>query len=139
MLTKEWKQIMGLANIGDDEEAFAAKQENDITEIAFMAYGGVKIIEVEGLDDIGRLEDPSSELSMIMSEWGDDWEAAIPIVKGDNKGIVVFDELGNCGVIVTEGEDGSIPTPNVTGSMEYDAEECAEEVDDSLMEIFHIL
>ena len=140
MANNLWKQVEGFSNMGDDDERVMAKQDGDMTSVAYSAYGGLKIVELSGVEDFGKFENTEVDFSLVISECGDDWEVAIPAICGGVNVIVVVDDNNNVSVIpMDESEDVvSIETPEVQASDEYDADECVD-LDEDLLRLFNLV
>lgn len=139
MLDNKWKQVEGFSNMGDDDENIFAKQVDGVTSIAFAAYGGLKIIEVTNIDDFGKFENTGVDFSVVISECGDDWEIAVPVIIGGTPVIIASDDNSMVTVIpMEENEVITVSTPDIVSSEEYDADEC-DDLEEDLLRLFHLV
>ena len=139
MLDNKWKQVEGFSNMGDDDENIFAKQVDGVTSIAFAAYGGLKIIEVTNIDDFGKFENTGVDFSVVISECGDDWEIAVPVIIGGIPVIIASDDNSTVTVIpMEENEVITVLTPDIVSSEEYDADEC-DDLEEDLLRLFHLV
>lgn len=139
MLENKWKQVEGFSNMGDDDESIFAKKVDDVTSIAFSAYGGLKVIEVTGIDDFGKFENTSADFSVVISECGDDWEIAVPVIIDGTPVILATDDNSTATVIpMEENEVISVATPDIVSAEEYDADEC-DDLEEDLLRLFHLV
>lgn len=139
MLENKWKQVEGFSNMGDDDESIFAKKVADVTSIAFSAYGGLKIIEVTGIEDFGKFENTSADFSVVISECGDDWEIAVPVIIDGTPVILATDDNSTATVIpMEENEVISVATPDIVSAEEYDADEC-DDLEEDLLRLFHLV
>lgn len=139
MLDNKWKQVEGFSNMGDDDESIFAKKVDGVTSIAFAAYGGLKIIEVTNIDDFGKFENTGVDFSVVISECGDDWEIAVPVIIGGVPVIIASDDNSMITVIpMEENEVITVATPDVVSSEEYDADEC-DDLEEDLLRLFHLV
>lgn len=138
MLNNEWKQVAGFTNMGDDEEEIFAKKVDNVVSVAYSAYGGLKVVELTGIDEEGTFTNMEADYSTVISECGDDWEIAIPVVCGGKTIIVVVDDTSDASVIPFGEGVEDIPTPSVESSEEYDADEC-QDLDEGLLRAFHLI
>jgi hypothetical protein len=138
MLNNEWKQVAGFTNMGDDEENIFAKKVDDVVSVAYSAYGGLKVVELTGVDEEGTFANMEADYSTVISECGDDWEIAIPVVCGGETTIVVIDDTSDTAVIPFGEGVENVPSPVVASAEEYDADEC-QELDEDLLRAFHLV
>lgn len=140
MANNLWKQVEGFSNMGDDDERVMAKQDGETTSVAYSAYGGLKVVELTGIEDFGKFENTEVDFSLVISECGDDWEVAIPAVCDGVSIIVVIDDNSNVSVIpMNESDDVvSVAVPDVETSEEYDSDECAD-LDEDLLRLFNLV
>lgn len=139
MLENKWKQVEGFSNMGDDDESIFAKKVDDVTSIAFSAYGGLKVIEVTGIEDFGKFENTSADFSVVISECGDDWEIAVPVIIDGTPVILATDDNSTATVIpMEENEVISVATPDIVSAEEYDADEC-DDLEEDLLRLFHLV
>lgn len=139
MLENKWKQVEGFSNMGDDDESIFAKKVDDVTSIAFSAYGGLKVIEVTGIEDFGKFENTSADFSVVISECGDDWEIAVPVIIDGTQVILATDDNSTATVIpMEENEVISVATPDIVSAEEYDADEC-DDLEEDLLRLFHLV
>lgn len=135
MLNNEWKVIKGYSNMGDDTDTIVARKGDDgKVFIGYMAYGGVKLVELVGIDDVAEVEESGDVFSEIISECGDDWEVAIPVKISEVSAIVVIDSNSSTSLIKKDGV-ADVERPSVDFSVEYEAEELDElmEEDEELL------
>lgn len=144
MITKDWKEIEGIQNVGeDDERVVGMRNTNYITgtpadsiQIAFCAFGGLKVIEIEGVRDVCSIEDVHNAYTNMKEEIGDDFEVAVPIVTvSGRKAFIAIDSSGD--IVFAGMNDGEVvpDKPTVTQVDEYDAYEM-EDLDYELLEKF---
>jgi hypothetical protein len=140
MLRNEWTQVVGFANMGEDDESIFAKASGDFVQVAFTAYGGLKVIEISGIEDFSNFMNTEKDFSTIISECGDDWEVALPVVCAGQKIILVVDDLGDITAIpLCDGDNVPVSLPaEVTNMGEYDADEM-EELDEDLLRKFNLV
>lgn len=137
-LTNEWAVIDGFCNLGEDVDTIVAKKEGNTTTIMFYAYGGVKVVELDGITEVFEPEYASNLYSLIISEYGDDWEVAFPIgVKGGAISIVIVDDCGD--VTTLNLNDKAIGTDiKFISSEEYDVDSY-DELDDYALGLLGIM
>jgi hypothetical protein len=139
MLNNDWNQIEGFTNMGEDVDDIFAKKVGDTVCVAYYAFGGLKVLELSGVDDAGTFNNTEADFSTVISECGDDWEIAIPVVCGANSVIVVVDDMGDTTAVpFGTGEVVDVKVPIVEASSEYDVDELGE-LDDELLAAFHLI
>ena len=145
MITKEWKEVEGIQNVGEDDERVVAMRNYsystgellDSIQVAFCAFGGLKVLEVENVIDFCPMEHVNGLVGIMGQEIGDDYELAIPVVLVDKtEALIAIDSSGDVNFVVTsEPGKGTTITPVVTQADEYDAYEM-EDLDYDLLEKF---
>ena len=128
MLTNEWKNVEGFSNTGEDYENIAARRMGDVVQVAYMAFAGLKVVELKGVEDIVK-PDYSNVLDFV-NEYGDDWEIGIYVKNGDEVLVVTVD-------CCSEANDGKNIISCVS-SEEYDAT-MLEELDEELLELYDLV
>jgi hypothetical protein len=129
MLTEKWKQVNGFSNMGESDENIFAKKKGDNVLIAYMAYGGLKIFELAGVDDVGDFSEVETDFSAVISSCGDDWEVALPVMVGALNLIIAVDDCGGVDIIEVFSDDGEdkldelVSAPEVIETSEFDSDE----------------
>lgn len=123
MLSREWKKVEGFSNMGEDYESLVARKADGVIEVAYAAFGGLKVIELKGVTDVVE----STELTVedIMNAVGDDWEIAIPMFEGDVANLYVVDSCSNV-YTVEEYSQNKETNVECVSSEEYDVDSLSE-------------
>ena len=136
MVANRWKTIVGVVNTSDDVEVLAAKENDDCTfDIAYAAYGGVKIITVKGVHDI--VDSGVSEqvmdyaMTAMRADAGDDWEILFFIIK-DNVIHGVYADDCNTVTVLPSGDHTFEGEVDIDESREFSVDEFDEVDEDAL-------
>lgn len=132
MLGSQWELVVGWSNMDEADDRIAARKlEDNLIEVAYFAYSGVKVIEIQGIKDIlnfnnGYKDIPSDKV-------GEYYEIALRVqdVNNNNTGVIVVDDFGEC-------SSNSTVTAEVVSEMEYDADEVGE-LDEALLRIMELI
>ena len=128
MITNEWTIVEGFSNMGEADENIAARRTGDVVQVAYMAFSGIKVVELSGVEDID-LPVGASYL-YFANTFGDDWEIGIYVKKGDEYVAVAIDS--NSDVVSV---DSSIECES---SEEYDCDSVSE-LDEELLELYGLM
>lgn len=127
MASEKWSISEGFSNMGEDNESVVARLYENNLWIGYQAYGGVKVVELDGIVDTCKLEETGKTLQDVADEVGDDYEVALPVIV-DGKNVIIV--LDNNDYITIVAEEKGVKTPNVVSSDVYewdDVEEFYEE------------
>ncbi len=124
MLSKEWTQVDGFSNMGEDDETIAGRMyEQGVMSIGFLAYGGLKVADISGVTDATQFSDRDEAYSKVIAECGDDWEVAVAAKVSNTEVALVIDSNGGVATINlsdnTEIDDSAVM---VSYSEEYDSD-----------------
>lgn len=136
MLTSEWKEVSAVSNLGEDDDRVVGRIANGTVELAYMAYGGVKIVALEGVKDV---PDASSGLPDVrkFNEIGDDYEVIVAVaIDIAGQTVVRFISIDSCDC-ATCPDDPTVDAQINVDSAEYDADEL-ESSETDLMEVFNL-
>lgn len=141
MLKENWSLSGGVTNTGENDDSVFAKKVGNSVHVAYMAYSGIKVVELGNIEDVIDDVANSDFTNIVMNCVGDDWEAVIPCVVDGARVCVIIDSNSSIKTIGMDAGDVIKVVPIVAGSMEYDVddyEELAEE-DEELLQCFHLL
>ena len=131
MLTKEWKNVEGFSNMGEGDDNIFARRVDNTVELAYMAFSGIKIVEMKNIEDINPCSESGFNLNDVQCFKGDDWEVAIATKVGEGVGLLT---VGNCDEVSTQ--DLRVGNePEIIASYEYDIDSY-DEVDEDLLNKF---
>lgn len=116
----KWTEVNGINKVTEESDKIAARQSDSGFYIAYMAYGGVKVVELSGIDGICRMEDTSADEAKIEAMTSGDWEAAVPVIIGEHKVTLSINDSDEF-KLITEAEN--IPVPALVSSEQYEVEE----------------
>ena len=119
MANKNLTEVLAACNMGEDDDRVIARLSEDgkNTEVGYMAYGGLRVIELTGnlmFADINQHVDLVKELH---NKVGDDFEVMLAIDTGNGIAMVSVDSMSE---LTSVGADISI---KVESSDSYDAED----------------
>lgn len=93
MAEMKWTVVNGVSNLGESDERIMARLNKDNnTEIAYMAYSGVRIVELEGNLKIVDIMDNLKKLDKF-KEVSSDFEVALAVENSDGTFIVGIDSM----------------------------------------------
>lgn len=130
MKCNKWIKVEGYSNMGEDYEYLVAKLDGTTLSVAYMAFGGVKIVELSNVTDV--LEINLASIAEVVAEFLDDWEIAIPIESNGNKITVIVDSISE--VTTYGGEECPV---TVLSAEEYDSD-TLDELDADLLKAFDL-
>ena len=130
MISKDWTEIVGIPNVGeDDERVVGCRCMNHMTgelynsiKIAFCAFGGLKLIELQNVKDVCGMDELSRAYENMRSTVGDDFEVVVPVI--DTNGDKLLVSIDDSGEVNYAGDTNgnSVSTDICTVSVEeYDA------------------
>ena len=129
-MEKVWKEVEGISNMGEDYEFLAAKKEGVYVEVAYMAFGGLKVVELVGIHAILHADNLHED---VVNNFGDDWEIAFSAITEQGNNVIIT--IDSCSNINSVGDADGV---ECTNSMEYDADTIGE-LDDTLLLLYDIM
>lgn len=132
MAESKWTNVNGVSNLGESDEHIVARVNNDNnTEVAYMAYCGLRIVELEGNLKFGDIMDNQKKLDKFTEAFSD-FEVAIPVETESGTFIVGIDSMDS--VLC---EDNTVT--RCISSVNIDAEEIEEYDDETgVLEMFDL-
>lgn len=130
MLNEKWMITDGLVNTGESGETVAARLLNKNVLVAYMAYGGVKVIELCGVVDFCEGPDTNVSQEEISDTVGDDFEVALPVVVEGHNVVLVVDSMDTLTVIANPAYAVQV-MPTVESSEDYASDELELAVEDN--------
>lgn len=127
MLNEKWMITDGVSNTGESSETVAARVYNKNVMVAYMAYGGIKIIELSGVSDFCGKENVNVTDAEISEQVGDDYEVLLPVVIEGSNVVLIVDSMDSLTVV-----GGTVSTvPTVVSSEDYASDEIELAVEDN--------
>lgn len=136
MLTSEWKEVSAISNLGEDDDRVVGHIVNGSVEVAYLAYGGLKIASLTGVKDIPDVSSGIPNVSEF-SGLGDDWEVGInAVVEIDGAAQICYLAIDSCDCL------SCVNHPETEGKLdvdtcEYDSDDF-DELDQDLIEFFDL-
>lgn len=133
MLKNKWVVITGFGNMEEADDMVLGMETDDCLKVAYLAYSGVKIIEMEKVGEF--VESGSINYSKVTSEVSN-FEVAFLIKSGDAEIAVTVDDCDY--VTVVGGETSNVSTPEIISVDEYDFDSF-DELDEDLLNFYGML
>lgn len=116
----KWTEVDGINKVTEENEKIAARSSEDGIYVAYMAYGGVKVIELSGLDGICKIADTSADAAKIEEMTSGNYEVAVAIIMGEHKVTVTVNDSDE---VVPISDASGVVWPHVASSEVYEIEE----------------
>lgn len=130
MAEKKWTEVNGMSNLDEvDEKIFARLNEGTgNTEVTYLAYGGLRIVELEGNIEFGDVSENQKALKDFKGHFND-FEVALPV---KTKGGVVVIGINDMDEVLADGN-----VTRVLSSVNVEGDELDDYEDESgVMELF---
>lgn len=134
MADGKWMYVDAASNLEEaDGHIVARVNESGCTEVAYMAYDGIRVVELNGEYEFADINACHEQLKAAIEKFGTDFEVALAIKWNGQDQVVIIDSMDNATAI----ED--IPV-SVTSSVNYEADDMADdEMDQELLSKFDIM
>lgn len=93
MLSERWCLTQSQANTGESNENIVARSFESGILLAYSAYGEIKLMEVSGVVDFCMFEETGKTVQDVVSEVGDDYEVALPVIVEGKAVIIAVDSM----------------------------------------------
>lgn len=133
MAKGKFKYVEGATNTGESEERIAARRTEDgNTEVAYAAYGGMRVVELNG--EV-QFDDINSHLKLVKElhdQVGDDFEIMLAVKVSDDAAVIA---VGSMDEVTWAGCD---PRLEVVASNVLEPEDLEDCEDEDLLMTFQL-